>query len=431
MLLFLFSAIIGSMWKKIWEILSALVVLGIVFGWGLYAGIQLPAESKIVGVLNKETPAGIQEEVDFTSFWQAWSVLEQKYVDIENVARQDMFYGALSGLLKSLDDPYSVFLPPDDLEELQIEISGRFEGVGMEISIRKNVLIVVAPLKGTPAEKAGVKAGDKILEVDGEPTLNLTLKEAVHKIRGPRGTEVVLTVLRNSEDETRKISVTRGIINIPVLDAEPSTDGIAQAGEGETQEPEKSEVFVISLYNFSETSTIKFREALRKMLEGGYAKLILDLRNNPGGFLNSAVDIASWFLPQGEIVVREDFGKGADKNLYRSKGYNIFNDLSMIILINRGSASASEILAGALQDHGIATLVGGKTFGKGSVQEIIPLTTDTSLKLTIAKWLTPNGVDISKEGLTPDIEVEVTTEDEEADRDPVMEKALELLRGTN
>lgn len=366
---------------------------------------------------------------DLEPLFKAWQIVEEKYVDSEKLKSQDLVYGTISGLLKSLGDPYSVFFPPEEHKEFQIEISGRFEGVGMEVAIRKNILTVVAPLKGTPAEKAGIKAGDKILKIDDTSSTDISLEEAVRIIRGPKGTQLKLTILRNGEDAAKVITITRDTINIPVIDTENKTSATPPAG-GTKPEQIQNDVFVIRLYNFSETSAIKFREALREFVESGKEKLILDLRNNPGGFLEASIDIASWFLPQGEVIAIENFGGKVTQKIHRSKGYDLFNEnLKMVILTNKGSASASEIVAGALQDHGIAKIVGEHTFGKGSVQELLQLTNDTSIKITIAKWLTPKGKSISDGGLAPDIEVmEATNEETQKGIDPIMKKALELLK---
>jgi len=281
----------------------------------------------------------------------------------------------------------------------------------MEIGIRKDILTVIAPLKGTPAYRAGVKAGDKILKIDAKTASELTLDEAVSRIRGEKGTAVSLVVLRNGEDQTREIKVVRDKIEIPLLETEKRENGI----------------FIIRLFSFSEKSPSVFRQALREMIESGSDKLILDLRNNPGGYLEAAVDISSWFLPPGKPVVKENF-KDKNEIVHRSKGYNIFGDTPIVILVNGGSASASEIVAGALQDYGAAKIVGTKTFGKGSVQELIPITPETSLKITIARWLTPHERSISEAGIEPDVMVEPAKEDDES-LDPQLEKAIEIIKG--
>lgn len=377
-----------------------------------------------------------KQGIDFEPFWNAWEIVDEKYVNAEKLEKKDMMYGAISGLLESLKDPYSVFFTPDELKEFEIEINGEFEGVGMEVGMRKNILTVIAPLKGTPAEKAGIESGDKILRIDDSSTADMSIEEAVRLIRGPRGTEVKLTVLRNGAEATKIITVTRDIIQIPVLDTEIQGSKQASSLNSEKKQQDLKDVFVIKLYNFSTDSTLRFRQALREFIDSGSQKLILDLRNNPGGFLEAAVDISSWFLRQGETIVIEDFGGKKTEKIHRSKGYDIFDNLHMVVLVNKGSASASEIVAGALQDHGIAKIVGEKTFGKGSVQELVPLTQDTSIKITIAKWLTPKGQSISEGGLTPDFEVETKIENIDKDpstnsgqaKDPIMEKALELLK---
>jgi len=322
-----------------------------------------------------------------------------------------MLWGAISGLAGSLKDPYTVFFPPEEKKIFESEVKGNFEGVGMEIGMRNNALTVIAPLKNTPAYRAGLKAGDKILKINDTLTSNLTVEEAIRLIRGPKGTEVKLLISREDEKEPMEIAVIREVINIPTLETEIKPGNI----------------FVIKLYNFSENSPLVFRNALREMIESKSDKLVIDLRNNPGGYLEAAVDMASWFLPMGKVVAREKFASG-EEEFYRSRGYDVFGDnFRMAILINQGSASASEILAGALKEYGRAVLVGEKTFGKGSVQELVPVTDSTSLKITIASWLTPNGQSISKEGLEPDFEVKFSKEDSEAGRDPQMEKATQFL----
>ena len=392
----------------------AFAVVGGSFFIGFFTGISkeqanTPPQSLPIGIEEGKT-----ESVDFSIFWDTWNIINEKYVSLNGPGDQEKVYGAISGLVRSLDDPYSVFFPPKEAEYFESEIQGSFEGVGMEVGIRDDILTVIAPLKNTPAEKAGVQAGDKIITIDDTPTINLTVDESVDLIRGEGGTPVTLTIIRKDEEEPLKIEVIRGTIEIPTINTIARDDG----------------VFVIELYSFSATSPYLFKDALREFVESKYDKLILDLRNNPGGFLEASVDMASWFLPAGKIVVRETSRDGkAEEKVYRSKGYNIFNEnLKFVILINQGSASASEILAGALSEYGKATLVGEKSFGKGSVQELVPITEKTSLKITVARWLTPNGVSISKNGLAPDIEVEFTKEDFEADRDPQLEKAVEVLK---
>lgn len=396
--------------RKVFFIIASLVIIFASFALGAVFGYsQRPEVAMILGVLNKEEP--VRESVDFSPFWKAWNIIEEKYASPEDIQRQEMVWGAIQGLLKSLGDPYTVFFSPEEKKIFESEVRGNFEGVGMEIAIKNGALTVVAPLKGTPAFRAGIKTGDRILKINDIQTTDLSVEEAVGLIRGEKGTSVLLTILSEGEEKPREIKVMRETIQIPVLETEKMG----------------SNVFVIKLHNFSERSPFEFQQALRQFVFSNTDKLIIDLRNNPGGFLEAAVDIASWFLDTGEVVLREKFRDGEER-LHRSKGYNAFPNIPLVILLNEGSASASEILAGALRDHGKAKLVGSKSFGKGSVQEVVPVTDDTSLKITIARWLTPKGEDIGKSGITPEFEVKQSPEDIEAEKDPQLDKALEVLR---
>jgi carboxyl-terminal processing protease len=396
---------------------------GIILGGKKYSGGSVFASDAI---LSAKVPIG----VDFSPVWKAWEVIDDRFVSsvieeattststvIKSTGLEDQqlrVWGMIQGLVASLDDPYTVFLPPSDAEIFEDDISGAFEGVGMEIAIRDGILTVVSPLKGTPAFRAGLKSADRIISIDGISTKGMDIGAAVKKIRGPKGTVVTFEVIREGSADVLEIEVTRDTISIPTLDAELREDGI----------------FKIELLNFSAVSPSLFRDALREFVQSGSDKLLLDLRGNPGGFLGASVDIASWFLPSGKIVVTEDYGGKQKPLVHRSRGYNIFNDsLKMVILVDRGSASASEILAGALQSHGIAQLVGMNTFGKGSVQELVNITSDTSLKITVARWLTPSGDVIPHDGIAPDIEVKVTEEDVDAGDDPQLERAVDLLLG--
>ena len=362
------------------------------------------------------TQASTSEPIDMAPFWKVWALLDEKYVATKNIyattTAQDRIWGAIEGMTGSLGDPYTIFMPPADAEEFETNISGNFEGVGMEIGIKDKALTVISPLKGSPAEAAGIKTGDKIITIDGKPAVDLTTDKAVKLIRGPKGTVVKITVLRNGDSKPLNFEITRAVIDIPTVDTEI-----------------KGDVFVISLYNFYAQSRTQFKGALKEFVVSKKSRLVLDLRGNPGGYLDAAVDMASWFLPKDKVIVREELGDDKEEKVYRSKGYATFSDkFKMIVLVDGGSASASEILAGALQEHGIAKLVGTKTYGKGSVQELLPVTNNTSLKVTIAKWLTPNGKSISEGGLTPDVEVKISDADAKAEKDTQMEKALELLK---
>lgn len=386
--------------------LSIVLVIGI-FGVGFYIGNESSRNSK--NQLNAQAPAELED------FWKVWSLIDEKYVAAttsESISNEEKIYGAIVGMVDALGDPYTRFLPPEDNKDFAESISGNFSGVGMEIGKKDGLIVVISPLKDTPADKAGIEAGDIVLKIDEKITSEMSVDEAVSLIRGEKGTTVELTIAREGDSEPRVIKVVRENIRIPTLDYENRKDGI----------------FVISLFNFSAGVENDFRKALREFVLSKSDKLILDMRGNPGGYLDAAVDISSWFLPTGKIIVQEDFGKNGEEKIFRSKGYNIFNqNLNMVVLVDGGSASASEIVAGALKEHGVAKIVGEKTFGKGSVQELIPISADTSLKVTIARWLTPNGVSISESGLEPDIKVEQNDKDTENKIDTQLEEAVEIL----
>src|SRR3989338_1687254 len=365
------------------------------------------------------------EGVDMTPVWKAWQALNEKFVPASVSTstpmatttaelNQEKVWGMIGGLAASLNDPYTFFMPPSESEQFATEMQGSFEGVGMEIDVKDGILTVVSPLKSSHAERAGIRAGDLILKIDGESTEGMDTTAAVRKIRGEKGTKVILTVRGEDDADSRDISVTRDVINVPIITTEQRSDCI----------------FVIEVAEFTANAPDLFRKALREFIESGDQRLIIDLRGNPGGYLEGAVEISSWFLPSGAIVVSEDYAGHASNIHHRSYGYDVFTDkLQMIILVNKGSASASEIMAGALRYHGDAALVGDNTFGKGSVQELVPITSDTSLKITVARWLGPDGVQIPYDGIVPDYKVEVTKEDREAKKDLQLAKAVELLGG--
>ncbi len=352
------------------------------------------------------------EEIDFSLFWESYHKLQEKFVDKSQIDNQKIIYGAISGMVKSLDDPYTVFFPPEETKRFQEDVKGVFEGVGMEIGIKKGQLQVISPLEGTPAQKAGLRAGDKILKVGDTQTAELTVDEAVNLIRGPKGTEVILTVFRDEWEKPKEIKLIREVIKIPSLKWELKDGNIAY----------------LKIYQFSEEAGIDFNQNASEILVSPAKKIIVDLRNNPGGYLEIAQDIAGWFLERSQIVVIEDFGEKTKQEIYKSPGPGRFLNYPVVILINEGSASAAEILAGALRDNRGILLIGEKSFGKGSVQKLEELKGGSSLKITVAKWLTPKGELIAEKGLEPDIKVELTEEDYEKDRDPQLDKALEVIK---
>jgi len=347
--------------------------------------------------------------VNFGPFYQAWEEIERKFYNYSEKMRQDMLYGAIQGLVDSLKDPYSDFLTPEETTEFEENLTGTYEGIGAEIGIRDETLTIISPLKGSPAEKAGLLAGDKILQIDGSSTQDMELIKAVIKIRGEANTEVKLKIKRGEKIWT--VTIKRSKIEIPTLDFKIIDNNIAY----------------IQLYNFYEDAPAKFKKITQEILQNGVKKIILDLRNNPGGYLSVATDIANFFVKEGKIVVKEDPGEGKSEDI-TSEGPGVFANFKVIVLINEGSASASEILAGALAEQNKGTiLIGEKTFGKGTVQEVIPLQGNASLKLTVARWLLPSGKSIEGNGIMPDIKVKMTENDIKAGRDPQLQRAIKEI----
>ena len=387
------------------------ILILVVLGLGFYAGrASIQPSSRVSGISNMGE--GQPTNVDFEPFWEAWNLISERHVGKEEPTNQEKVWGAIQGLADSLNDPYSVFLPPEESTLFEEMISGSFGGVGMEIGEKEDTIVVISPLKDTPAEKAGILSGDFVVSIDGESTYGLSVDEAVKRIRGEAGTEVTLEIAREKTEGLLTFKIVRDNIVVPTLATETRGD-----------------VFIVSLYNFDAMATTDFREAMREFTLSPATRLIIDLRGNPGGFLDAAVDIASYFVPAGEIIVSEHSEKDeAENGEHVSKGFVLSKKPEKIaVLINEGSASASEIVAGALQEHDVATLVGAQSFGKGSVQELIPLTFDTSLKLTIAQWLTPKGNSISDGGLTPDIAIENEPGTIGTPNDAQLNKALEIV----
>ncbi len=395
------------------KIVSFLLLLSLVFWFGYKKGEE---KNPMLNNISATVENGIKkdnEKVDFSLFWKVWSLLEKKYVDADKLTPQDLLYNSIKGMMWATKDPYTVFLEPKEVKEFNSEIDGKFEGIGAEIGIKQGVLTIIAPLKDSPAEKSGLKAGDKVIKINGESTAEMTIDEAVNKMRGKKGTEVKLTVFRNNgEDKTKEITITRGIIEVKSVDFEM-----------------KNNIPYFKIVRFGNDTAKLFRE-LTKKIPANAPGVIIDLRNNPGGYLDASVEMASLILPRGDVIVIEKYRDGKEDKLY-SYGYkNILNKKKIVVLINEGSASASEILAGALKDDAKdrVTIVGKKSFGKGSVQELINLPNGSATKITVAKWLTPTGEQINKKGISPDIEVDLTNQDYENDLDPQLDKALKLLK---
>ena len=364
--------------------------------------------------------------IDFSLFWDAYGKLQQYFIDPSKITDQKIVYGAINGMTNSLGDPYTEFFDPDQAKLFNTDLAGTFEGIGVEIGMKNQLLTIIAPLPGTPGDKAGLKTGDEIIKINGKDATNMTSDDAVDLIRGPKGTSVTLSILRDGWDTTKDFKITRDTINVATMSWSMKDDDVAY----------------IKINQFGETLPSDFKTAALQILQSKAKKIIIDLRGNPGGYLDAAQDVAGWLLQPGQTVTAEDFGKGKATDcginksvvvngeaecLYAAQGNAELANYPVVILIDGGSASASEILSGALHDDRNVQLVGAKSFGKGSVQEVVNLPDGSFIKITIAKWLTPKGVSISEVGLTPDVKVDITDQDIQAKKDPQLDKALEII----
>jgi len=372
-----------------------IIAVLVVFGLGVVSGMYLNIRSQLTnadGTVNISNVLNLysktrSEDVSFDQFWDVWDKIKEKYVG-HDVSDVQLFYGALSGLVAGLDDPYSTYFSPTKAQEFARDLSGEFEGIGAEIGIRDKQLVVVAPLPESPAEKAGLHTGDIILSIDDQETYGMTLEEAIGMIRGEKGTTVVLTITRNGFEGATKISIVRNRITVPSVIWKSLDDGTAYVRIGQ----------------FNEQTWSEFDKAIREIMVATPRGIVLDLRSNPGGYLDTSVAVASEWVDTG-VIVSEEFGD-EKKNEYQSQGKHRFKGIPTVVLVDEGTASGSEIVAGALQDYGVATIVGNQTFGKGSVQDFEVLPDGSALKLTVAKWFTPKHRAIDKAGITPDVIVD-------------------------
>ena len=374
--------------------------------------------TQCVSVEAADQDAELYEQIEL--FSDAVTIVRSDYV--ENPEPKKLVYGALSGMLSSLDE-YSQFMDPEEFKEIQIETKGEFGGLGIEISIRDNTLTVITPMDGTPAYKAGIKAGDKIIKIDGELTQDITLTGAVKKLRGKPKTKVVLSILRKGEKGLLDFTIARSIIKLESIKTAKMLD---------------DELGYIRLIEFQEKTPRDLNNKLLELQKKGMKGLILDVRNNPGGLLDTAFEVSSKFLPSGAIVVSLEGRVPKQNKIFKTRGNKGFTDFPMIVLVNEGSASASEIVAGAIQDNERGIVVGTKTFGKGSVQTVVPLVDGSAVRLTTAVYHTPSGRVISHKGIIPDVEIKPEekaekSDDDKADKEPSdnqLQGAIDILKAS-
>lgn len=400
--------------KYVLIILAAIILLtgsfsgGFIVGHFSSIGASLPQLPLLTTPeAANSTPADMQTL--FAPFWETWTLVHNNYVN-QPVDDTKLMQGAIRGMLASLGDEHTSFMDPAQFQQANASISGEYSGIGAWVDPQGEFLTVVSPMPGSPAEKAGLQSGDQIIKVDGEDLTGVPGELVIHKVMGPAGSEVTLTILRKDQ-EPFDVTVTRARIVVPSVESKMLDNNIAY----------------VRLNNFGEKSSDELKAALKDLLAKNPKGLIFDLRNDPGGLLVTAVDVASEFLPADQVVLYERYGDGK-QNVFNSSGGGLATEIPLVVLVNEGSASASEIVAGAIQDYGRAKLVGVTTFGKGSVQNWSPLANDQgAVRITIAKWLTPKERAIHHLGLTPDVVVELTKEDFDAKRDPQLDKAVELL----
>lgn len=384
-----------------------LLVLSFTAGFS-YGRNALPSQSgteNILGLVKGDrTRSG--SDADFGIFWEAWDLVKENYI-LGPLDEEKMVYGAVAGMVESLGDPYSTFLTPEENDKLENEMKGLFGGIGAEVGYRAGKIIIIAPLKDSPAERAGLMASDRIAEVNGQSTEGLNVDEVVAMIRGEEGTSVRLGIIRGGE--MLNFDITRETIMDKTVRWEMKDGQIAY----------------VEITQFKQDTAKELDAQIGEILMQDPKGIVLDLRNNPGGYLDVVVEVAGKFIDEGKTIVIEQSGES--DRAYKASGGRRFENMPMAVLVNEGSASAAEILAGALQDYKLATLVGKKTFGKGLVQGISELEDGSALKITVAKWLTPNGMNINENGIAPDVEADYSMDDYNAGRDPQFDKAVEIL----
>lgn len=403
-------------WTQVAKFYTVIFLFFVFFVVGVAVGLRYKEPSKSSQEIIQQTSSELKNifeknnDVDVALFSQVWNILHEDYFDKREIDDKELFYGALAGMISALGDPHTVFLSPEISREFSQELDGSFFGIGAEIAKKNGYLVIVAPLADTPADLAGLKAGDKILAIDGQESTSMSTDEAVSLIRGKKGEKVVLTIFSEGDDLPREVSITRDKIDIPSVRYNLEDD-----------------IAIIEITHFNDDTDERFAKIAQQVLADSPSGIILDMRNNPGGYLSTAVEISSYWLDPSDVVVREIFSNKSKDIDYKAERKPSLAHIKTVVLVNEGSASASEIVAGALQDYDIAPVVGMPTFGKGSVQQLMELEDGSSIKITVAKWLTPKGRTIEGEGILPDEEIDLSFEDYQNDLDPQLDKAKELI----
>lgn len=388
---------------------AILPIVTLIIGWEAGAVWNSQSTTKNISVLHTN---GDSQKADLSLLWQVWDILQQKYIEPADLKPNEMVLGAIHGLVAGVGDPYTLFMSPSENTDFRDSLSGHLEGIGAQLTQSGTNVFVVSPLKGSPAEKAGILPQDWIVQVNDKDVVGQSLEDIVSQVRGPKGTNVRIGLVRKQVDEVITLSIVRDSITVP------STEYEVKHGTG-------GDVGYLSINQFGDSTIQEVRSILADVRPEALKGFIIDLRFNGGGYLDGAVDLVSMFQEKGMVVSVE--GRGKQIESHAVTGNVLLPTIPLVVLINEGSASASEITAGALQDNKRAIIIGAKSFGKGTVQEVINLDGGTSLRVTIAHWLTPGGRNLSKEGVMPDIVVERTREQILAKKDPQLEKAMEIL----
>lgn len=387
-----------NMVKKIKNLVLILAAVGIIFAGGYYLGVE------------HQQVYQPDQKLDLSLFWEAYNRIENQYVDSEHIDKEKLVHGAIQGMVNSLDDPHTKFFNPEESKRFLEDVSGYYEGVGMEVGLRENKIKIISPIKNTPADKAGVQSGDEIIKIEDQSTSDMTLEEAVDIMRGERDTSVDITILRDGEEE--KLTLTRDRIQIPSVDFEVLEDDVAY----------------LKIHYFHQDLLNEFNKIVPQITSSNTDKMVIDLRNNPGGALNSALEVAEYFLDKDDVVVKSQGMNGEIEEVYKAEGSSVKLNHELVILVNEGSASASEILAGAFRYHNDAKIVGETSYGKGSIQTMVNLSDMSNLKITVSHWVTPDGKLIKEKGIEPDHQVPLNEEDYENETDPQLDKAIEILK---